>query len=100
MDAQAVGAQGLFQSPGAQRHDVADAAGPQLGEGSGRLAPHPFEAAHRQRRQEGRLLALRDAPQALAAPLLRGEADYAKGVVDPSYIENPRLLMWGLEYSW
>ena len=26
--------------------------------------------------------------------------DYAKGVVDPSYIENPRVLMWGVSYSW
>ena len=26
--------------------------------------------------------------------------DYAKGVVNPSYIENPRFLMWGVSYSW
>ena len=26
--------------------------------------------------------------------------DYAKGVVNPSYIENPRILMWGVSYSW
>ena len=25
---------------------------------------------------------------------------YAKDVVDPSYIENPRLVMWGVSYSW
>jgi len=25
---------------------------------------------------------------------------YAKGVVDPSYIENPRIVMWGVSYSW
>ena len=38
-----------------------------------------------------------DGPEELAST---DSADYAKGVVDPSYIENPRLLMWGLEYSW
>ncbi len=26
--------------------------------------------------------------------------DYAKGVVDPSYIENPLTLLWGASYSW
>jgi CarboxypepD_reg-like domain/TonB-dependent Receptor Plug Domain len=26
--------------------------------------------------------------------------DYAKGVVDPSYIENPLTLLWGVSYSW
>jgi len=26
--------------------------------------------------------------------------DYAKGVVDPSYIENPFTLLWGVSYSW
>lgn len=26
--------------------------------------------------------------------------EYAKSVVDPSYIENPRQLMWGISYSW
>jgi len=26
--------------------------------------------------------------------------EYAKGVVNPSYIENPRILMWGVSYSW
>jgi hypothetical protein len=25
---------------------------------------------------------------------------YAKSVVDPSYIENPRVVMWGVSYSW
>lgn len=25
---------------------------------------------------------------------------YAKDQVDPSYIENPRLVMWGVSYSW
>jgi len=25
---------------------------------------------------------------------------YAKGVVNPSYIENPRVIMWGVSYSW
>ncbi len=25
---------------------------------------------------------------------------YAKGVVDPSYIENPRIVLWGVSYSW
>jgi hypothetical protein len=25
---------------------------------------------------------------------------YAKGVVNPSYIENPRVLLWGASYSW
>ena len=25
---------------------------------------------------------------------------YAKTVVNPSYIENPRLLLWGVSYSW
>jgi hypothetical protein len=26
--------------------------------------------------------------------------EYAKGVVDPSYIENPRLMMWGVTLEW
>ncbi len=26
--------------------------------------------------------------------------EYAKGVVNPSYIENPRIIMWGVSYSW
>jgi len=26
--------------------------------------------------------------------------EYAKGVIDPSYIENPRVVMWGVSYSW
>jgi len=26
--------------------------------------------------------------------------DYALGVVNPSYIENPRVLLWGVTYSW
>lgn len=26
--------------------------------------------------------------------------DYAKGVVNPSYIEDPRIIMWGVSYSW
>ena len=26
--------------------------------------------------------------------------DYAKGVVDPSYIENPLTFLWGVSYSW
>ncbi len=26
--------------------------------------------------------------------------EYAKGVVNPSYIENPRVMMWGVSYSW
>ncbi|MFN2370375.1 MAG: TonB-dependent receptor [Candidatus Krumholzibacteriia bacterium] len=25
---------------------------------------------------------------------------YAKSVVDPSYLENPRVVMWGVSYSW
>jgi outer membrane receptor protein involved in Fe transport len=25
---------------------------------------------------------------------------YAKGVVDPSYIENPLIMLWGVSYSW
>ena len=25
---------------------------------------------------------------------------YAKSVVNPSYIENPRILLWGVSYSW
>ncbi len=25
---------------------------------------------------------------------------YAKGVVDPSYVENPRVLLWGVSYRW
>lgn len=25
---------------------------------------------------------------------------YAKSVVDPSYIENPRVILWGVSYSW
>ncbi|MCP4571517.1 MAG: TonB-dependent receptor [bacterium] len=26
--------------------------------------------------------------------------NYARGVVDPSYIENPRAILWGVSYSW
>jgi len=26
--------------------------------------------------------------------------DYAKAVVNPSYIENPRIILWGVSYSW
>ncbi len=26
--------------------------------------------------------------------------EYAKGIVNPSYIERPRILMWGVSYSW
>ena len=26
--------------------------------------------------------------------------EYAKGVVDPSFIEDPRVVMWGVSYSW
>ncbi|PID81282.1 hypothetical protein CSA17_05510 [bacterium DOLJORAL78_65_58] len=26
--------------------------------------------------------------------------DYVKGVVNPSYIENPRSILWGVSYSW
>ena len=26
--------------------------------------------------------------------------EYAKSVVNPSYIENPRVIMWGASYSW
>jgi len=26
--------------------------------------------------------------------------DYAKGVVDPSFIERPRIILWGVSYSW
>ena len=26
--------------------------------------------------------------------------EYAKGVVNPSYIENPRIVLWGVSYSW
>jgi hypothetical protein len=26
--------------------------------------------------------------------------EYAKSVVDPSYIENPIIIMWGVSYSW
>ena len=25
---------------------------------------------------------------------------YAKGVVNPSYIENPRIILWGASYQW
>lgn len=25
---------------------------------------------------------------------------YAKGVVDPSYVQNPRVLLWGVSYQW
>jgi hypothetical protein len=34
------------------------------------------------------------------APASTNSEAYAKGVVDPSYIENPRQLMWGISYSW
>jgi len=33
-------------------------------------------------------------------PLTTDSEEYAKGVVDPSYIENPRLVLWGMSYSW
>ncbi len=33
-------------------------------------------------------------------PLTTNSEDYAKGVVDPSYIENPLLVLWGVSYSW
>ncbi len=33
-------------------------------------------------------------------PLTTDSEEYAKGVVDPSYIENPRLVLWGVSYSW
>ncbi len=25
---------------------------------------------------------------------------YAKGVVNPSYVENPRVILWGVSYTW
>ena len=25
---------------------------------------------------------------------------YAKGVINPSYIENPRIILWGASYQW
>ncbi len=33
-------------------------------------------------------------------PVSTDSEDYAKGVVDPSYIENPLLVLWGVSYSW
>ncbi len=36
----------------------------------------------------------------LEEPASTDSEDYAKGVVDPSYIENPRVFMWGVSYSW
>ena len=33
-------------------------------------------------------------------PISTDSEDYAKGVVDPSYIENPRVLLWGVSFSW
>jgi hypothetical protein len=33
-------------------------------------------------------------------PISTDSEAYTKGVVDPSYIEDPRILMWGVSYSW
>jgi outer membrane receptor protein involved in Fe transport len=33
-------------------------------------------------------------------PLTTYSEEYAKGVVNPSYIENPRVLLWGVSYEW
>ncbi len=33
-------------------------------------------------------------------PLSTNSEEYAKGVVDPSYIVNPRTLLWGVSYQW
>jgi hypothetical protein len=26
--------------------------------------------------------------------------EYSKGIVDPSYVENPRVFLWGVSYQW
>lgn len=33
-------------------------------------------------------------------PASTDSREYALGVVDPSYIEDPRTIMWGVSYSW
>ena len=33
-------------------------------------------------------------------PISTDSEAYAKGVVDPSYIVNPRVLLWGVSYQW
>ena len=33
-------------------------------------------------------------------PISTYSEGYAKGVVDPSFIENPRVLLWGVSYEW
>lgn len=33
-------------------------------------------------------------------PYTTNSEEYAKGVIDPSYIENPRVLLWGVSYEW
>ncbi len=32
--------------------------------------------------------------------LTTNSEEYSKGVVNPSYIENPRILLWGVSYEW
>jgi len=35
------------------------------------------------------------------APRISTDSEgYAKGVVDPSYVQNPRVLLWGVSYQW
>jgi len=33
-------------------------------------------------------------------PYTTDSEEYAKGVVDPSYVEDPRVLLWGVSYEW
>jgi len=33
-------------------------------------------------------------------PVTTDSEGYAKGIVDPSYIVNPRVLLWGVSYQW
>ena len=39
-------------------------------------------------------------PSNAEVPISTNSEDYAKGVVNPSYIENPRVLLWGVSYQW
>ncbi|HPF34265.1 MAG TPA: TonB-dependent receptor [Candidatus Krumholzibacteria bacterium] len=41
-----------------------------------------------------------DPTRAGPVPLTTDSEEYAKGVVDPSYVEDPRTIMMGVSYSW
>jgi hypothetical protein len=42
----------------------------------------------------------RDVPESEGGPPTTDSEGYAKGVVNPSYIENPRIVLWGVSYEW